>query len=166
MLGQFRAERRRRVGSRQLQIARTIAARFGLNIDPTACQFGKRIGQQGFIVKIKIKQDLGGQRAHLAALQIELADKRFHHFSQLSAARHFREIAAAAEHFSLANEQHMHAGHAGIEGHADNVEIVTGIRDKLFLSDSAHRLDLVADPRSFFKLKRGAGFFHSRNQLG
>ena len=59
----------------------------------------------------------------------------------------------------------MHAGHPGVKGYADDVEIVTGIRDKLFLSDSAHRLDLVADPCGLFKLKYGTGFFHARNQL-
>ena len=127
LLRQLRAQRRCRVGPRQLQITRAIAARFGLNIDPAPRQFRERIGQQGFIVKIKIEQDFRRQRAHLAALQIELADKGFHHFTQFGTARHFREIAAAAEHFALANKQHVHAGHSGVKGHADDIKIVTGI---------------------------------------
>lgn len=60
----------------------------------------------------------------------------------------------------------MNTGHSGVKGDADNVEIVTGIRDKLFLGDPAHRLNLVTDPCGLFKLKCGAGFFHPRDQLG
>lgn len=59
----------------------------------------------------------------------------------------------------------MHAGHAGVKGNTDHVEIVTGVRDELFLSDSAHRLDLVADPRGLFELQRCTGFLHPGDQL-
>jgi hypothetical protein len=58
----------------------------------------------------------------------------------------------------------VHAGHSGIKGHADDVEIVTGIRDKLFLGDPAHGLDLVAI-RAASSNSSAAGFFHPRDQL-
>jgi hypothetical protein len=57
------------------------------------------------------------------------------------------------------------AGHAGIKGDADNVEIVAGIRDKLFLGHPAYGLNLVANARGLFKLQRLAGFLHPGNQL-
>ncbi len=50
----------------------------------------------------------------------------------------------------------MHAGHAGIEGDADHVEVVTGVGDKLFLRHAADGLNLVADARRLFEL-RGSG---------
>lgn len=78
----------------------------------------------------------------MAALQVELADKGLHDLSQLGAARHFREVASAAQHFALTDKQHMHAGHAGIEGDADHVEVVTGVGDKLFLRHAADGLNL------------------------
>ena len=60
----------------------------------------------------------------------------------------------------------MHAGHTRIERHADNVQIVAGIGDKLFLSNAAHSLNLVAYARGLFKFQILAGFFHSGDQLG
>lgn len=89
----------------------------------------------------------------MAALQVELADKGLHDLSQLGAARHFREVASAAQHFALTDKQHMHAGHAGIEGDADHVEVVTGVGDKLFLRHAADGLNLVADARRLFELR-------------
>ncbi len=47
----------------------------------------------------------------------------------------------------------MHAGHAGIEGDADHVEVVTGVGDKLFLRHAADGLNLVADARGLFELR-------------
>ncbi|MNS83299.1 hypothetical protein D3C72_1170830 [compost metagenome] len=165
LLRKLRRQRRRGVGPRQLQIARAIAARFGLNVNATPCQLGKGVRQQSFIIKIKIEQDLRWQRAHLAALQIELTDEGFNYFTQLSAARHFREIAAAAQNFALTNKQNMDAGQPGIKGNANDVQIVAGIRHKLFFRNAPHRLNLIADTCGLFERQRLAGFFHSRNQL-
>jgi hypothetical protein len=60
----------------------------------------------------------------------------------------------------------MHAGQPGVKGNANNVEIVAGIRDKLFLGHPAYCLDLVADTRGLFKFQRRAGFLHTGDQLG
>ena len=60
----------------------------------------------------------------------------------------------------------MHTSQTGIKGNADHVEIVTGVRNKLFLRHSAHRLNLVTYARGLFKLQRGACFLHTGNQLG
>ena len=59
----------------------------------------------------------------------------------------------------------MDACHSGIKRHADNIEIVPGIGDELLLRYPTDGLNLVADPRSLFKLQRLAGFFHAGNQL-
>ncbi len=45
----------------------------------------------------------------------------------------------------VTEKQHMHAGHAGIEGDADHVEVVTGVGDKLFI-----RQGKVLGSRSYF----------------
>lgn len=102
----------------------------------------------------------------MAALQVELADKGLHDLSQHGAARHFREVASAAQHFALTDKQHMHAGHAGIEGDADHVEVVTGVGDKLFLRHAADGLNLVADARGLFELQVLARLLHPRDELG
>lgn len=59
----------------------------------------------------------------------------------------------------------MHTGHTRIKSHADNVEIVARIGDKLSLRDPAYRLDLIANTRRLFKCQILAGLFHPGNQL-
>ena len=59
----------------------------------------------------------------------------------------------------------MDARHAGIKRDADNIQIVTGIGDELFLRYPTYGLNLVADPRCLFKFQRLAGLFHAGNQL-
>ncbi len=60
----------------------------------------------------------------------------------------------------------MDAGHSGLKGDADNVKIVAGIRNKLFLRHPADRLNLVANARGLFKLQTLARFLHSGDELG
>jgi hypothetical protein len=60
----------------------------------------------------------------------------------------------------------MDAGHAGIKGDADNVEIVAGIRDKLFLRHPADGLNLVANARRLFKLQTSGSLSPSGDELG
>ena len=165
LLREFRGQRRGGIGPRQFQITRAIAAGFGLHINTTPRQFRKRIGQQRFVVQIEIQQDLARQRAHLAALEIELPDEGFYHFAQFSPSRHFREITAAAQHFPLADKEHMDTGHPGIKRNADHVQIVSRVGNELFLRHPAHGLDLIAYTRSLFERQMLTGFLHPRDQL-
>ena len=59
----------------------------------------------------------------------------------------------------------MDTSHARIERHTNNVKVVAGIGNKLFFGDASHRLNLVANTCSFFKLQILAGSFHTANQL-
>ncbi|MNH10774.1 hypothetical protein D3C79_702630 [compost metagenome] len=53
----------RSIGARQFQVACTIAARFALDLDLAAGQFGERFRQQVFFRQIEVQQNFRRQGA-------------------------------------------------------------------------------------------------------
>ncbi len=46
----------------------------------------------------------------------------------------------------------MHAGHARIKRHANHVQVIAIIGNKLFFRHPTYSLDLIADPRRLFEV--------------
>lgn len=89
-----------------------------------------------------------------------------HHLVELGIGRHFREVAARAQHLALADEEHVDAGGPLLEGHPHHVELVQYVAaHRLLFGHPAQRLDLIPVAGSLLEAQIAAGGLHLAHQL-
>src|SRR5690606_4900167 len=149
-----------RVGPRHLYPAQPVAAHPVPDFHLVIRLLRHALLQQFLILDHRVHNDL----ARGLAAEVVLRQEAAHHLFLVRVSRDFREVIAAAEYRSIADEQHGDAIDTVLRGRSDDVDVLAVVARHQLLG--LHRLDalyLVSVTRRLFIILLARRTFHSRD---
>ncbi len=166
LVGKARAQRGLGVDGGKLDEAGPLGAGTAHHPHLVAGGLAQGLRDHVLVFQRHIEQHLARDLPPPLPRQIELQQEGLHHLVELGIGRHFREVAARAQHLALADEEHVDAGGPLLEGHPHHVELVQHVAaHRLLLGDPAQRLDLIPVTGGLLEAQIATGGLHLAHQL-
>ena len=166
LVSQPRSQRRLGVDGGELDKTGPFGAGTTHHSHLVACGLAECLGDDAFIFESHIEQHLARDLPPPLPRQIELQQEGLHHLVELGIGRHFREVAARAQHLALTNKEHVDASSTLLEGDPHHIQLVQHVAaHRLLFGDPAQRQDLIPIPGCLFKAQIAAGRLHLAHQL-